>query len=76
MTTKKDIETILETKVRPRLALHAGNIELVGVEGGVVSVRFLGTCDGCPMATMTLKMGVEALLKEEDLGITEVKAVN
>jgi Fe-S cluster biogenesis protein NfuA len=73
---KDAIEQVLES-IRPNLARHRGNVELVGVdeESGVVQVRFLGTCDGCPLATMTLKMGIEAVLFEQVPGVTEVVAV-
>ncbi len=64
-------------EVRPLLQADGGNIELVGVaeDTGVVSVRLQGACKGCPGAAMTLKMGVERLLKEKVPGISEVVAV-
>lgn len=57
------------------LALHRGNIELVGFEDGVVRVRLLGTCQGCPLSQLTLKAGVEELLKEKVPGVKSVEAV-
>ncbi len=57
------------------LALHAGNIELVAVDEGVVKVRLLGTCHGCPLSGLTLKAGVEELLKERVPGVERVEAV-
>lgn len=57
------------------LALHAGNIEFVGVEEGVVKVRLLGTCRGCPLSQLTLKAGVEELLREKVPGVKSVEAV-
>ena len=71
--TKENIERVLEL-VRPRLAMHKGDVEFVGFdeEAGQVQVRMTGTCDGCPLAGMTLKMGIEALMMEE---IPEVKEV-
>ena len=68
------IEKALE-EVRPMLALHAGGIELVGVEGGVVKVRLLGTCHGCPLSELTLKAGVEEHLKERVPGVESIEAV-
>ena len=69
---KEQVANVLE-KVRPSLQAHGGNVELVDVtEDGVVSVRLQGACQGCPMAQQTLKMGIEAILKEE---LPEVKAV-
>jgi len=64
-------------QVRPLLQADGGNIELGGIaaDSGVVSVRLQGACKGCPGAAMTLKMGVERLLKEKVPGITEVVAV-
>ena len=52
--------------IRPNLQSHGGDIELVGVdEDKTVKVRLQGACSGCPGARMTLKMGVEKLLKEK-----------
>ena len=51
------------TEIRPMLAQHLGDIELVRLENGVVYVKMLGMCDGCPLSTLTLKAGVEELLK-------------
>ncbi len=60
-------------KVRPMLQADGGDVELVEVtEEGVVKVRLTGACKGCPMSTMTLKMGIERYLKKE---VPEVKAV-
>lgn len=60
-------------KVRPSLQADGGDVELVEVtEDGVVKVRLQGACAGCPMSQMTLKMGIEQMLKEE---IPEVKSV-
>ncbi len=59
--------------VRPSLQADGGDIELVDVsEDGVVSVTLKGACNGCPMATMTLKQGVEKYLKEQVPGVTSV----
>ena len=63
-------------KVRPALQADGGDVELVGVDDkGVVKVRLTGACGGCPMATTTLKNGIEKTLKEEVPGITAVQAV-
>ena len=70
----EQIEKTLE-EIRPMLALHAGNIEFVGVDEGVVKVRMLGTCHGCPLSQLTLKAGVEELLKEKVPGVKAVEAV-
>ncbi len=74
-TLKEKVTTTLMT-IRPRLQADGGDVELVGVDGeGVVSVRLAGACRGCPGATMTLKMGIERILKEQVSGVTSVQAV-
>ncbi len=64
-------------KIRPMLQADGGDIELVNVDEttGVVSVRLQGACKGCPGAAMTLKMGVERLLREQVAEVREVVAV-
>ena len=60
-------------KIRPSLQADGGDVELVDVtEDGVVQVKLRGACAGCPMATLTLKNGIERRLREE---IPEIKAV-
>jgi Fe-S cluster biogenesis protein NfuA len=68
---KERVEEALK-KIRPALEADGGGIELVDVVDGVVQVRLKGACQGCPGAAMTLKMGVEKVLKEE---VPEVKSV-
>jgi Fe-S cluster biogenesis protein NfuA len=59
--------------VRSALQGHGGDVELVGTEGDdTVKVRLQGACQGCPGATMTMKMGIERILKER---VPEVKKV-
>ena len=65
------VEKALE-KIRPALQADGGNIELVDVVDGIVKVRLTGACGGCPMSQMTLKMGVEKVLKQQ---VPEVKSV-
>ena len=59
-------------KVRPMLQADGGDVALVEVVDGIVKVRLKGACAGCPMSRMTLKNGIEKVLKKE---IPEVKAV-
>ncbi|MBO8449785.1 MAG: NifU family protein [Spirochaetes bacterium] len=60
-------------EIRPMLQADGGDVEFLSVsDDGKVSVRLTGACGGCPMATMTLKMGVEAHLKKKVPGVTEV----
>ncbi|MFC1866388.1 NifU family protein [Chloroflexota bacterium] len=68
---KNKIEEVLE-KIRPSLIADGGNVEFVEVNDGVVKVKLTGACAGCPMSTMTLKNGIEKILKQE---IPEVKEV-
>lgn len=69
---REKVEAILN-KIRPALQNDGGDVELVEVDDqGVVKVRLKGACGGCPMASMTLKNGIERTLKES---IPEVKEV-
>jgi len=65
------VEEVLD-KVRPVLERDGGNVELVGVENGTVKVKLVGACAGCPLSQLTLKNGIERILKQE---IPEVKEV-
>ncbi|MEE8318617.1 MAG: NifU family protein [Dehalococcoidales bacterium] len=62
-------------KARPALQADGGDVELVDVKDGVVTVRLTGACGGCPMSGMTLKMGVERVVREEVPEIKELVAV-
>ena len=62
-------------KIRPALQADGGDVELVEVTDGVVKVRLTGACGGCPMATMTLKNGVERVLKQMIPGVKNVVSV-
>jgi len=62
--------------VRPMLQADGGDVELVEVtEDGVVRVRLQGACQGCPMSQITVKNGIEQLLKDKVPGVVEVEAV-
>ena len=71
---KEKVEKVLD-KIRPSLMADGGNVELVEVDADVVKVKLTGACGGCPMSQMTLKMGIERLLKKEIPEIKEVVAV-
>ena len=71
---QEKVEEILE-KIRPALVRDGGNVELVGVDDGTVKVKLVGACAGCPMSTMTLKNGIERILKQEVPQVKEVVAV-
>lgn len=72
---KEKVEEALN-KIRPALQADGGDVELVDVSEGVVSVRLTGACNGCPMATMTLKSGIERILRGEIPEVKEVVAVD
>ncbi|MEA1971940.1 MAG: NifU family protein [Candidatus Cloacimonadota bacterium] len=72
MVEKKKVEEVL-AKVRPSIQADGGDVELVEISvDNVVGVKLTGACNGCPMATLTLKAGIERVMKEE---IPEVKEV-
>jgi Fe-S cluster biogenesis protein NfuA len=70
---KERVEKVLD-KIRPSLVADGGNVELVEVKDGVVKVKLTGACAGCPMSTMTLKNGIEQILRQEIPEIKEVVA--
>ncbi|HNX01582.1 MAG TPA: NifU family protein [Candidatus Cloacimonadota bacterium] len=72
MIDKVKVEEVLG-RIRPAIQADGGDVELVKVrEDGVIEVRLTGACGSCPMATLTLKAGIERVLKEE---IPEIKEV-
>lgn len=72
---KERIEKALN-KIRPSLQADGGDVELVDVtDDGIVKVKLTGACGGCPMSQMTLKMGIERVLKQEVPEVKEVVAV-
>jgi len=58
--------------IRPAIRMDGGEVELVAVEDGVARVRMMGACGGCPMSTMTLKMGIERAVRQQ---VPEIRAV-
>lgn len=71
---KEKVEAVL-AKIRPALQADGGDVELVGVDDGVVKVALKGACAGCPVATITLKQGIERMLKAQIPEVKEVVAV-
>lgn len=69
------IKELLDTRVRPAVAQDGGDITFHGFERGVVYLHLQGACAGCPSATMTLKMGIENLLRHYIPEVTEVRPV-
>ena len=75
MALKEVVESALE-KIRPSLQADGGDVQLVGVDDdGVVKVMLKGACAGCPMSQMTLKMGIEKILKQNIPEVTSVESV-
>ena len=69
------IKELLDTRVRPAVAQDGGDITFHGFERGVVYLHMQGACAGCPSSTMTLKMGIENLLRHYIPEVTEVRPV-
>ncbi len=75
MALKEDVQKALD-KTRGYLKQDGGDVELVDVsEDGVVKVKLMGACGGCPMATMTLKSMIEKVVKAEVPGVKTVESV-
>lgn len=68
----KKVQDVIDTRVKPKLLEHYGDIELISVEGDVVSVKLLGACSGCPSARFTIEDVVLAGIREE---LPEIKEV-
>ena len=71
----KKITDLLDTRVRPAVAQDGGDITFQSFEEGVVYLHMQGACAGCPSSTMTLKMGIENLLKHYIPEVNEVRPV-
>jgi Fe-S cluster biogenesis protein NfuA len=73
-TVEEQVNEALEL-IRPAIQMDGGDIKLEAVQGSTVTVRLSGTCESCPISPVTLKHGVERLLKERVEGVTEVIAI-
>lgn len=71
---REKVEAAL-AQIRPVLVADGGDVELVDVSEGVVTLRLSGACAGCPMATITLRHGIERVLKEQVPEVKEVIAI-
>ena len=71
-----DLELLQETLdyIRPAVQMDGGDLILLGVDGGTVRLQMVGACGGCPMSMMTLKAGIERILKDRVPGVEEVDA--
>ena len=74
MTVEDRVKEALEL-IRPAIQMDGGDIRLENVTGNTVTVRLFGTCETCPISPITLKQGVERILKERVPSITEVVAL-
>jgi Fe-S cluster biogenesis protein NfuA len=75
LVMKEKVEAAI-AKIRPMLQADGGNLELVSVsDDGVVQVRLQGACSGCPMSQMTMKNGIERIIKQEVPEVKRVEAV-
>ncbi len=74
MTVEDRVREALEL-IRPGIQMDGGDIELIGIREGTVTVRLLGTCEACPISPVTLKQGVERILQERVPGISQVVAI-
>jgi len=70
----KKVQDVLE-EIKPQIQADGGDIELVSVENGTAKVRLKGACAGCPMSALTLKQGVERIIKTKIPEIQKVEAV-
>ena len=70
---RRQVEAVLD-KIRPSLVADGGNVELIDINDGIVKLKLIGACVGCPMSTLTLKNGIERILKQEIPEIKEVVA--
>ena len=73
--TVKRILEVLDTKIRPAVARDGGDIKFKSFQDGVVKVELQGSCSGCPSSLMTLKQGVQNLLKHYVKEVQSVEAV-
>jgi len=71
---EEDIKKALD-EIRPALQADGGDVEYIGMEGDVVQVKLKGACGGCPMAALTLKNGIEAVIKKRVPGVSSVQSV-
>ena len=73
--TEKRIIEVLDTKIRPAVARDGGDIKFKSFENGIVKVELQGSCSGCPSSLMTLKQGVQNLLKHYVKEVNSVEAI-
>ena len=72
---KERVEAVIN-RIRPAVQMDGGDIQLVDVADGIVKVRLVGACVGCPSSMMTLKMGIERAIRAQVPEVTSVEAVD
>lgn len=70
------LKNIIDQKIRPRLQSHDGDVQVVDVVDGIVSVKLIGACSGCPSADLTTKVLIEDELKKNFPWVQEVRIIN
>ncbi len=76
MDTVKLIKETIKTKVRPILVMDGGNIEFIDYKDGVVNVKLMGACNGCPLSGITLKNTVKSIIQETVPEVVDIQAVD
>ena len=71
---KERVEQVIN-RIRPAVQMDGGDIELVDIVDGLVKLRLVGSCHGCPSSMMTLKAGIERAIRSEVPEITGVEAI-
>lgn len=76
MDTIKLIKETIKTKVRPILVMDGGNIEFIDYKDGIVNVKLMGACNGCPLSSITLKNTVKNIIQEAVPEVIDIQAVD
>ena len=74
--TVKQIKNLLDTRIRPAVAMDGGDIVFQSFEKGIVYLHMQGACSGCPSSTATLKMGIENMLKHYVPEVKEIRQID
>lgn len=73
---EKTIRTILDEEIRPAVASDGGDVRFMSYEGGILKLKLVGACSGCPSSSMTLRMGIERRIREDVPELVEVVSVD
>jgi Fe/S biogenesis protein NfuA len=69
------VDVLFRTQINPAVAQHGGQVDLIDVDEGIVVVRMMGGCQGCGMANVTLRQGIEAALKRSIPGVQGIRDI-